>query len=254
MKALGVALATSAGLLLAASLFAADEKADSKPDPKAKKAAKKFDRKGQFGNPEEMFSRFDQNADGFLAKDEAPEFMQQRFDQMLQRMDKDKDGKLSKAEFVEGAGTFRRMRDGQPGGAEGGPRPPGAALFLILDTDRDGKISKDELAKAAEHLAKLDKNSDGFITPDELPAGPPPGALGGRARRGQADGAPPAGRGAEFFSQFDKDGDKKLSKDEAPERLKTRFGELDKNSDGFLDATELAGARRGQAGKEKKSE
>jgi len=253
MKALAAAITIATGLLLlAGGITAGEEKTDPKADAKPKKAAKKFAGKGAFGNPEEMFSRFDQNGDGFLAKDEAPEFMRDRFDQMLQRMDKDADGKISKAEFAEAGAGFRAMREGRPGGPDGGPRP-GLALFEMLDADHDGKVSKDELAKAAEHLAKLDKNADGFITPDELPAGPLPGGL---ARRGDGQGPPGGARGgAEFFTRFDKDGDKKLSKDEAPERLKARFAELDKNSDGFLESSELTAAFRDRAaGAAKKEE
>ncbi len=43
---------------------------------------------------------------------------------------------------------------------------------------------------------------------------------------------------------FDTDGDKKVSKDEAPEGLKAHFDKLDKNGDGFIDAAEVAEARR----------
>ena len=43
---------------------------------------------------------------------------------------------------------------------------------------------------------------------------------------------------------LDKDGDKKISKDEAPERMKENFAQLDTNTDGFLDSGEIAALRR----------
>ena len=43
---------------------------------------------------------------------------------------------------------------------------------------------------------------------------------------------------------FDTDGDKKISMDEAPDFLKDRFGDMDADGDGFLDAGEMAAIRR----------
>lgn len=57
-------------------------------------------------------------------------------------------------------------------------------------------------------------------------------------RRGQQ-----GGRGFDLMS-FDTDGDKKISMDEAPDFLKDRFGDMDADGDGFLDAGEMAAIRR----------
>jgi HlyD family secretion protein len=43
---------------------------------------------------------------------------------------------------------------------------------------------------------------------------------------------------------LDRDGDKKLSRDEAPEAMRPFFDTIDANHDGFLDAAELAAARK----------
>jgi hypothetical protein len=43
---------------------------------------------------------------------------------------------------------------------------------------------------------------------------------------------------------LDKDGDKKISLDEAPDRMKERFGDMDTSGDGFIDAAENAEIRR----------
>lgn len=64
---------------------------------------------------------------------------------------------------------------------EGDRKPPSAAEFIKrLDTDADGQVSKSEFDGPAEHFTAIDKNSDGYISEDEAPTGPPP--------RGEADG------------------------------------------------------------------
>ena len=61
-------------------------------------------------------------------------------------------------------------------------------------------------------------------------------------------GAPSRGGGgmSRFLSRFDTNGDGKLQKSEAPERMKERFDELDTNGDGALDAAEAAAMRGGR--------
>jgi collagen type III alpha len=48
--------------------------------------------------------------------------------------------------------------------------------------------------------------------------------------------------------QFDQDGDGKVSKDEAPERMKDFFDRLDGNADGFIDSDEVAAMRQRAGG------
>jgi HlyD family secretion protein len=59
-----------------------------------------------------------------------------------------------------------------------------------------------------------------------------------------ADGKQKGARGNVDLMSFDKDGDKKVSKDEAPEQMKSFFDRIDTNSDGFIDVKEAAEARR----------
>ena len=61
----------------------------------------------------------------------------------------------------------------------------------------------------------------------------------GREAGGQAEGGLPP-----FLARNDTNGDGKIQKSEAPERLKDRFDEIDTNGDGAIDAAE-AGAMRG---------
>ena len=60
------------------------------------------------------------------------------------------------------------------------------------------------------------------------PGGRGPGGPGGRG---------PGGAGG--FMRMDTDGDGKISREEAPDRLRERFDEMDKNGDGFLDASDF---------------
>jgi Ca2+-binding EF-hand superfamily protein len=107
-------------------------------------------------------------------------------------------------------------------------------VIAALDTDKDGTISAEELENAVKSLKTLDKNDDGKLTPDELR---PPGGPGGG----------PGGPGFNFDPEqmidrafeADADGDNKLSKEEAPERMKENFDRIDANKDGGVTRDEL---------------
>ncbi|MCA8940536.1 MAG: hypothetical protein KDB07_12040 [Planctomycetes bacterium] len=113
----------------------------------------------------------------------------------------------------------------------------GAAILKRLDKNGDGKVSKDEATgRFADNFDTLDKNKDGFITEDEIGGG----NMGReRPNRGQQD-RQPAGP-SPFFKLLDTDDDGKISKDEAPAKLKEKFDEADGNKDGFIDDAELRG-------------
>lgn len=66
----------------------------------------------------------------------------------------------------------------KPEGEKGKPKMNPEEMLKRMDTDKDGKVSKAEFlatpqakkdeAKATERFGKLDKNSDGFLTLEEL--------------------------------------------------------------------------------------
>jgi Ca2+-binding EF-hand superfamily protein len=196
---------------------------------------------------EEIFTKHDANSDGKLTKDEISEEQKEMFQRMLERLGGDS---VNKEQFVR-AMMFQRGAGGRPpGGRPGAPGQPGAGpmvtlpVLRALDADGDGEISKAEIEGAAKALAALDKNGDGKLSRDEiLPNfnGGFPGRPGAEGRPGQPG---PGGRGnpeeiARRLKEADKNGDGKISKEEAPDQLKERFDRIDSNGDGQLDEAEL---------------
>jgi Ca2+-binding EF-hand superfamily protein len=193
-----------------------------------------------------LFKRLDANGDGKVAADELPA---ERREAMLKNLDTDGDQSVSRAEFAAGAAALaRRARErglpGQPRPGQLGPgqtderRPPPGSVRLTaaLDSDGDGDLSSDEIAAAAESLKKLDRNGDGRIDRKELGAAGP--------NRDASVAAAPDRANAEVVLRrilaADKNGDGKVSLEEAPERLKKAFDKIDANSDGLLDSEELS--------------
>lgn len=73
-----------------------------------------------------------------------------------------------------------------------------------------------------------------------------PGGGQDRAARGGGGGGPGGGG---FLAQFDADGDGKISKEEAPERMQERFDTMDANGDGFIDQEEMQAMRQRLGGR-----
>jgi hypothetical protein len=118
-----------------------------------------------------MMRIIDANADGVINDDEAASMA----DFAFMRMDGDRDGAVSEAEFTEGRGFGRR------GGMGGGwfrwlgKDEADAVLkvrkdkFATLDADKNGSISKTEFfAEAKTRLAAADADKDGKVTPWEF--------------------------------------------------------------------------------------
>lgn len=164
--------------------------------------------------------------------------------QFLERLDADKDGKITKAEYAAAR----------------------AADFKAADKNGDGVIDKDEFAAYGDQrrgafvdrmFARLDKNGDGKLTADEIST-----RRGRRADRAdRADKADRADRGERRAARgarrinFDRaDTDKKgfLTLDDLTKlrgarfdaTLKRRFERLDTNRDGKLAGDELPAERK----------
>ena len=206
---------------------------------------------GGGGNPAEMFKRLDKNSDGKLQADEVPPRIKEHF----AALDTDGDGALSPQELVKG---FALIAKGKPDSKAGEDRPQkesGAergSLLALLDTNGDGELSAEEIQKAPQTLAKLDKNGDGKLTRDEIAAtmGRDNAATGspesGKAAKKGLGGGNPGEMMLRRLKEADKNGDGKISKEEAEAlpRIKEHFDAIDENGDGFIDKSELEQVRK----------
>ena len=173
-----------------------------------------------------FFRDMDKDGDKAISKAEAGERWER-----LGKLDKDGDAKV----------TMQEMMGARPGGPEGGapkggPGVPGGPqagrgeFFKNADKNNDGKVSKDEVpAEAWERLGKLDKDSDGAVSKEEM------AAMAGRG----GPGGPGVG-GPQMFERADKNKDGKISKDEAPDQAWERLSKLDKDGDGAVSKEEMA--------------
>jgi Ca2+-binding EF-hand superfamily protein len=97
---------------------------------------------------------------------------------ILERVDTDKDGKISKPEFdAEGSKLFAKLDENSDGKIASDEMPQrhwakfGGHMFDRLDTDHDGKVTKAEFQAAGDKMfQRMDKNADGIIEKDEMSA------------------------------------------------------------------------------------
>lgn len=178
---------------------------------------------GRF-EPGAMLKRIDKDEDGKISQDEAVGPLKQNFD----KVDENGDGYLTQDEI---RGAFAKMR--------GQMSDRIAAALKEMDANGDGKISVDEAPEGRKEMIKrvLERTGGDAIEIDKLKE--MMGRFGGQRpgnRPGQGDGA---GAIMQRLKQADADANGKLSKEEAPERLKARFDDLDANGDGELEEKEL---------------
>lgn len=125
------------------------------------------------------------------------------------------------------------------------PSAASAGVLGVLDFNRDGKLDQREIDLAVVGLRRLDQDGDGTVSAEEMTKPPQrgrrpggPGGPGGE-RPGRPEGSEGERRGrAPNFATIDADGDGKISKEEAPDRMKQNWDRLDRNSDGVIDKEE----------------
>jgi Ca2+-binding EF-hand superfamily protein len=116
---------------------------------------------------QEKFAKKDKNSDGKLTADEVPRMPAEVF----KKIDANGDGGLTPTELQEAWKARHEAKsqgkDGNKGGERRGP-------MAHLDTDGDGKVSKAEATALGQKMfQRVDANSDGVITKEELKAARP---------------------------------------------------------------------------------
>jgi len=117
----------------------------------------------QADRSQQMIRRMDRNGDGRISREELPEQMRRFFD----RVDADHDGFIT----LEEDRAFRATRSRRQQGQQGGLPPDGADFFNRLDRNRDGALDREELPPPIRaQFDRLDRNHDGTISKEEAQA------------------------------------------------------------------------------------
>jgi len=149
--------------------------AGAEDEPKAKgKFAKKGNAAGKYDADRMtniILERFDKNKDGKIGKDEAPERMKDRFGEL----DKNQDGAIDKDELKAMArllGAAAKGRFGDKLRDKLGSTPPANSDFNTFDKDADGRVTRSEAKGTSldKDFDKIDTNKDGKIDPKEFAA------------------------------------------------------------------------------------
>lgn len=183
----------------------------------------------------EAFLRLDKNKDGYISFGEMPNKKEmKRFRnakgsiKILDRLDKNDDQKISKAEWRGPDKIFVHFDKNKDGFLTKKEIPnknksqKGKRMFQFLDLNKDHEISKDEWRGDIQKFNKLDKNGDGVISPQDF------------ERKNKFEN--------HFFKKIlkklDANGDQKIDANEWPRKMKF-FKKIDQNNDGFLEEKEF---------------
>jgi Ca2+-binding EF-hand superfamily protein len=165
------------------------------------------------------------------------------FGHMLQKWDANGDGKISLDEYLTAATVRFQQIDKQNTGnvsADQIANSPHAAkrierrakgLVKHLDSADKGYVTQDEFVAAAKtRFAKLDRNGDGKLTPDEL----------GPAHRGKEPSAKHAEFAGRRFDKLDTNHDGVVTLNEYTAAAVAKFKTLDVAGNGRVSADEIA--------------
>ncbi|HUY31733.1 MAG TPA: EF-hand domain-containing protein [Pirellulales bacterium] len=186
--------------------------------------------------PEEQLAALDADKNGYLEKPEV-EGQEQAAGAVFDDWDADGDGKVYASEI---AGYDRRRRAPRLSAVRAAVNDDQDILFALLDVDQDGRLTARELKQVAERLGWLDRDGDGSLSYDELPA-----SIGIVFDRGNRDDRAPRGAvaaaatasGPSWFIHMDTNHDQFISPREFP-GSPAKFAALDADGDGFIDRAE----------------
>lgn len=189
------------------------------------------------GRGQHMMERADKNKDGKIQENEAPKWLADKFGEL----DENGDGELEEKELAQLRKHMKRRQ------GEGMDRPHGergARMFEKRDANGDGMLQKEELPeRMQDRFEKLDKNADGSISKEELKN------MRRRMDKGGKKGKRDPARMSRMFEKRDTNGDGILQIDEAPEPMKEHFEMIDQNGDGGVSPEELRTMHEMRSGK-----
>jgi Ca2+-binding EF-hand superfamily protein len=176
------------------------------------------------------------------------------FQHMLQKMDSNGDGRISLDEYLAASSArFKNMDSQNKGSIDAADIASSKAaveridhranaIVKHLDTAGNGYVTQDEfIAAAQKRFARLDKNGDGKLTPDELTA---PRWGRGAAQGSQSRLLPPSAQAR--FAKADTNHDGVVTLDEYVAAAKTLYARFDTQHNGKVTASEIATSPRAQ--------
>lgn len=207
----------------------------SKPEgekPQTEKAEKPAEGGPRAANLDRFFNNLDADKDGKVSKEEYINHAKGEAENRFSKVDANSDGSIDKGEFENAIGKQREAR----------PRGERGDGFRRPDAPRDGDKPRGE-------------RGDGFRRPDGPRDGDRP-----RGERGEGDearGRRPEGgfRGGNRLQEMDKDGDGFISKEEYQAASEQQFKNMDQDGDGKFSLEELrsrfGGGREGRPNRER---
>jgi hypothetical protein len=117
---------------------------------------------------------------------------------LIAQMDADKDGKVSKKEWIDWGRPeklFAKYDKNGNGYIDTDEKPTGMPSFELTDINGDGKVTADEFPGPEAMVKQFDKDGNGYLTESELSSPPSGGGAGGGqgGAPGGAQGGAPGG-------------------------------------------------------------
>ncbi len=201
---------------------------------------------------EQLFTALDRDKNGEVAASEVSESQRPYFRRALRVADRNEDGVLTKNELAT-AVTDPKATD--PATTAGAPGRRGGFDIARLDRNKDGNISKDEVpAPLKDRFQRLfDQSGKDTVSISELQrfarqsAGQRPAGNGKSApkmdsnqkRPDMMKGRPTSDNAGTLFDRMDRNRDGKLSRGELPERMKQNAERMDRDGDKAISKEEF---------------